>query len=428
MDDGDLSLSVETDHIGYLAGGKRAVFYDEMAQFGARYIKGHSVELASIDEEVRYHLNNLVLLSMYFDIIFIQTAAIFNVNDIFLRSIIQRTISHPKFRAMLKAGCIRICGWGGRSPREMYSNAFGFASMGITGRFSEDFAADLRGIFRPTNLTYRMQEHPEDEAAQFRKALRETEIVDSIDDLDRVERAIDQSERRLGALTTIAFFPALDLSSMRASSQRAVYSTFVNVWAEHVNQAVPGIHCYVAGTDAAAIQQVITIEGKRLRSFLFSPRIFAAFLKRYFNDAEFNRIMSRPYEDIHKLRNGDWKRFCDAYHAAVGMVSDSVSEMDFSMLEMFGFQNQAAWGAKIWDGANKRGSDFDANAFIQGLASISGTFIGIPLIGPAIHVAGIMMGRRINSFYDRLVREHGNHTSPYISKLRTNLAIQLSTA
>jgi len=98
MDNGTLSLSVETDHIGHLAEGKRAVFYDELAQYGARYIDGHILHQSPMSDEVQYHLNNLVLLSMYFDIIFIQTAAIFNVNDLFLREVIQRTLSHPKFR------------------------------------------------------------------------------------------------------------------------------------------------------------------------------------------------------------------------------------------------------------------------------------------------------------------------------------------
>jgi hypothetical protein len=310
----------------------------------------------------------------------------------------------------------------------MYSNAFEYASMGTANPFSGQYARELQRVFLPTNLTFRVQDHPEDEANHFRRALRETALVDRAVDMDRVEMAIDQSERRVGALAAVAFLPALATQKLPRDSRRLVHSTLINAWAGFLNQDVPGIHTYVAATDPAAIRQMIDINGKPLRAFLFNPTIFSAFLQRYFSSIELNRILCRPYRDVHNLRNGDWKRFCDAYHAAVGMVSDSVSELDHRMLDTLGIRDQVAWGSKIWEDANEKNPNFDVNAFIQSLASISGTFLSIPILGPVINVAGVLLGRRMNAFSNRLLKEHGSGTSPYIRKLRMNLALQFSTA
>ncbi|MBC7770221.1 MAG: hypothetical protein H7124_15665 [Phycisphaerales bacterium] len=423
-----MSHSIETDHLSRLAEGRRAVFYDELAQYGPRYIESESVRPMSVDAECRYHVNNLILLSMYFDVVFIQTAAIFNVNDLFLRRVIQRTISHPTFKGMLRTGSLRICGWGGKSPIEMFSNAWDFANVGATSRLSDGYGAALKTLFCPEHLTYRIQDGSEDELAGFLARLRETPIINNPRDVARIERAIDLSNRQLGELAAMSFFPHLQASPMDPGARALVYASYANSWCDYLNNAVPGVYVYMSAFDANAMQHNILIDGKALRSFLFSPRIFAAFLQKYFSVAELNRILSRPYEDIHNLRNGDWKRFCEAYHAAVEMISDSISSMDFGMLQMMGMEDQIVWGSRIWEGANKKGGDFDLSAFLQSLASISGIFLAIPILGPVIHVAGVVIGRRINKYCQRLIHEHGSKTSPYIRKVRMNLALQVTTA
>jgi hypothetical protein len=50
----------------------------------------------------------------------------------------------------------------------------------------------------------------------------------------------------------------------------------------------------------------------------------------------------------------------------------------------------------------------------------------LTVLGPAVRSVGIVVGRRINAFYEKLRRDHGSSTSPYIHKLRINLALQVS--
>ena len=64
------------------------------------------------------------------------------------------------------------------------------------------------------------------------------------------------------------------------------------------------------------------------------------------------------------------------------------------------------------------------NAFIEGLASLSGVLLGLPLVGPAFRVVGVLVKRRLNSLPQTLYREHKSAVSPYIRKVRMSLDLQ----
>ena len=420
------SSLIETAHIGTLVGGKRTVFYEEMAQYSLRYIDPGTKDYGDAEAESRYHLNNLTLLSMYFDIIFLQTASLFNVSDRFVKLVIQRTISNPKFCAMLTAGTVRICGWGGRSPHEMLSNAMEYSSAGaaVDHRVPDGYITDVARIFLPANMAFRSEGRPDKETAEaFRRKLRQTEIVRHNDDLDRIDDAIHQSEKLMGQLTAIAFVPALDLGALRMETRRSLFPSFISSWSTHLNQSIPGIYAYIPGGGLEAIQHTIQIDGRAIRSFLYSPKVFAAFLKQYFSLPEYNRIVGRPHEDLEKLRNGDWKMFCDAYHAAVEEVSDSIVNVDPGTLTVFDLDSEASWGKRIGEQSNKQSGDFDISAFIESLASISGLLLGVPLLGPAFRAVGTLLKAQINSIPKKLVQEHRSAVSPYIKKVRMSLQI-----
>ena len=422
----NLSIT-ETDYLGDVAGGKRAVFYEEMAQWGNRYIdpEGRPSIFGDADSECQYHLNNLTLLSMYFDIIFIQTACLFNVTDLFLKAVIQKTLSHSRFRAMLKAGSIRICGWGGKTPREMFGSAISYASPAANHRTPDGYIADLSSVFTPSHMVFRSKGKPDNEVAdEFRRKLQDTEAVRHKKDLERIERAIDRSLRIMGQLTTIGFFPGLDLKAINADTRSSLLNAFVSSWSTHLNQSIPDVHVYLSGIGPMAVRHTITIRGKMVRSFLYAPALFAVFLRQYFSLAEYNRILGRPYEDLERLRNGDWKRFCDAYHTAVEDVSASIANVDLESLPVFDMNTETAWGKRIWEQSNSQIAEFDVNAFIEGLASLSGVLLGLPLVGPAFRVVGVLVKRRLNSRPQTLYREHKSAVSPYIRKVRMSLDLQ----
>ena len=426
MIDRGLSLSVETDWIGSAIGGKRAVFYEEMAEYSLRY-SARSGDFALVASEVHYHINNLILLSMYFDIVLINTSVLFNLNDPFAKSVIQRTVSHCQFKAMMKSGILRVCGWGGRSPREMYSSAANFAAAATERKTADDHSQFLARLFDPPNIVYRSESTPDNDATdEFRRHLYQTEIIRSDGDLRRVEQAIAYSERLTGQLVSTSFRAALGSADLAESSRRAISYSIVSSWSNHLNSSIPGVYCYVQGSHG--VDHTVIINGRPLRSFLYSPAFFAAFLKKYFSLSDYNRIMSRPMEKLARLRNGDWKRFCDAYHSAVETVSDSISHTDFAVQPVFGMGDQVTWGERIFEAANKRDVSFDIVAFIESLGTLSGMLLNIPFLGAAFRVTGTVIGQRLRSQYQKVLRERGSGVSPYINKVRTSLSDQTRPA
>jgi hypothetical protein len=420
-----------TDYLGDVVNGKRAVFYEEMAQWGQRYLDQQSSAspTSDMDAECRYHINNLTLLSMYFNIIFIQTACIFNTTDSFLKGVIQKTISHPKFRSMVRMGTVRICGWGGTSPREMFGNALNYASATVNLREPDGYLRSVSELFRPDATVFRTSGYPDDEiAAEFRHKLLQTTVVRHADDLDRIDRAVELSQHLTGQLTAMGFLPALDLRTLRPDTKRAVINSFVSVSSSHLNNAIPGIHNYLIGFGPLSIYHTVNVGGKQVRSFLYAPSVFAVFLRHYFTLSEYNTILGRPYEELERLRNGDWKRFCDAYHRAIEEVSDEIANIDSEALPIFDLSNESSWGRQIWQESTQKAGEYDVNAFLEGLASLSGILLGMPFIGPVVKVVGVFLKRRLNSIPQKLLQEHRNAISPYIKKVRISLRPQLSEA
>lgn len=421
----------QTEYLGHVIGGKRAVFYEEMAQWGHRYIdqRNGACSAGDMDSECKYHINNLTLLSMYFSVIFIQTACLFNTTDAFLKGVIQKTISHPRFLSMVRTGAVRICGWGGTSPREMFVNALAYASTAADLREPDGYIRSVSGLFRPETTVFRNSGYPDDEiASEFSQKLFETDIVRHVDDLDRIARAVDTSQHRTGQLTAMGFLPAVDLESMRPEAQRAVINSFVGVSSSYLNNSIPGIHNYLIGFGPLSLSHTINVAGKQIRSFLFAPSVFAVFLRQYFSLAEYNRILGRPYEELEKLRNGDWKRFCDAYHRAIEAVSDEITNVDTDALSIFDLGDQHVWGKRIWQETAHESKEYDVNAFLEGLASMSGLLLGMPFLAPAARMVGVLVKRRLNRIPHRLMQEYRNEVSPYIKKVRMSLKPQLSEA
>jgi hypothetical protein len=424
MSDRGLSPLAEADWIGSAIKGKRAVFYEEMAEYSLRYSGGSAV-LTSVDSESQYHINNLILLSMYFDIVFINTSVLFNLTDPFVKKVIQRTISHSQFRAMMKAGVIRVCGWGGKSPREMFSSALDFASAATEQNISDQYLSGIIKLFLPSNVVYRSEKTPDAEATDtFRRHLHETEIIRRVDDLTRVERAIAYSERLTGQLVSVSFNAALRSEPLPEATRLAISANILSSWCDHLNNSIPGIYCYAQGPQAQSIHHTISINGKVLRSFLYSPLFFASFLRKYFSLFEYDRIMCRPYEELARLRNGDWKRFCDAYHAAIETISDSISHTDFAVQPVFEVGGPLIWGDRIFELANKKDEHFDIVAFIESLASLSGVLLSIPFLGSAFRVASALVGQKIRTEYQKLLRERGSGISPYIKKVRMSIELK----
>ncbi len=365
---------------------------------------------------------------MYFDTIFIHTAALFNIRDPFLQKVAHFTIANENFRSMIYSGVIKICGWGGKSPREMFSNAIAFSSPVTNLRFHKNYLTDITKILLPSHIVFRSERTPDYETVDlFRSYLTDTELIRKPSYIDLVENSISCSEKRLGHLAAIGFFPTLNLEKVEEKYQDIIYHSFLMSWINHINQSIPGIYSYIPGFEQHNIQHKIDINNKFIRSFLYSPRIFSGFLKNFFNAQEYSRIFLVPFEQINNLRNGDWQKFCEAYHIAIESISNSIFHIDDYAIPVLCPENELEWAKYIWEILNVQKDGFDVSTFIEGLASVSGVLLNIPILGPIFRTSVALMRRRINLIFRDAFDHNKNAISPYIRKIRKYLNIQMGT-
>jgi len=424
----NLTLSADTEHISALSRGRRTLFYEELAEYGARYINKAASDHLSVDAEVKYHIKNFVLLSMYFDIIFLQTACFFNVQDEFVKIVITKVMAHRTFQEMRNLGVIRICGWGGKSPREMFANALDFSSSAVDHFSDEDYITNVTKTIAAAQMTYRSEDLPDSEVTEiFRSRLKDTAIVRSANNMRLIDNAIHDSERLTGHLTAVSFLPYIDLDCLSSNSQKAVFSAFINSWCDHLNMSFPYVYTYAGGRSRDSFEHTITVNGRRLLSFLFRPQVFLSFLKKHFTTDELNRILSRPFGEIHRLRNGDWKNFCNGYHYAAEAISNSLINIEYETLKALNLTNELTLGARIWDESQLRACEFDVNSFLGSVSSVSGALLGMPFLGPAVDVLVSLFGTNINRSFVSYTNKRRGFVPPYIQKVRQSLIYQVRT-
>ena len=214
----DKLSNLETMSLGSaLEEGNLAVFYEDLAGYSLRYMHGSKDDLLlRVEEEVNLHVTNLTYLSLYFDVVLIQTSVVFNLTDPFVSRVVQGTISHPRFQEMLRTGVVKIVGWGGKTPAEMFASAYEFSSPLTDKLFSDiNYLGNVQRLFTPESVVYRTEDKPdEDNDQKFRDLILGSSVLRSEEDLESVEAAILNSESLLGQLTSIGFKPSIEASNL----------------------------------------------------------------------------------------------------------------------------------------------------------------------------------------------------------------------
>ncbi len=157
----------------------------------------------------------------------------------------------------------------------------------------------------------------------FLNRLEQTTIIRRPEELDSIGYALERSMEKTGQLVAVAFNPELGKLELSAQSLDAVGTSFIQSWHDHLASGIPGVITYAPISKPVFVDQTMMISDSAIRTFLYSPQIFASFLSGYLQPRDFNEILKRPYGDLIAIKNGDWKRFCDAYHEAITTVSET---------------------------------------------------------------------------------------------------------
>ena len=396
----------------------RSVLYEEFAEYFYLFARKYALESSSIQSEVNYHIGNLVLLSLYFDTIFIQTASIFNSKDPFIRKVIKNVLTDIKFREMLNLNIVKIIGWGGNSPKEMFQAAKSFSIKANPNCNDEDYFSVVSSLFNPQSIITRSTSMPDEGLEKlFRRRLEQTTIIRNVNEHRVINEAVDRSLENTGQLVAVSFNPELAKLRLEASLLSAVEISFIQSWHDHLATEIPGITVYAPMTKVIFLEQKIQLGEDEVKTFLYSPQIFASFLSGYLSSADFNKILLYPYDKLMAIKNGDWRRFCDAYHKAVATVSEDIGHLDYFKMSDDKLFDEDQWSSKLSKIIIQEAQHMDINSFMESLAMLSGVFFSIPYLGPLVQVIGHLAGKRLNDLYQSFRTNVKIETSPFIIKL-----------
>lgn len=412
-----------SERLGELQDGKRTVLYEEMAEYFYLFSRTKALKESSVKVEVDYHIGNLVLLSFYFDIVLIQTATIFNVSDPFVQKIIDNVVSHQTFKGMINANKLKIVGWGGNSPKEMFEAADSFSKSAMSeSEKNKNSSAKrepiLAPLFTPESVITRSSNQPDKEVEElFKSRLEQTTIIREQSNFESVEFALNKSLEKTGQLVAISFKPEVNKLELSSSNENAVGLSFIQSWHDHLSSEIPGVITYAPMTNSIFAEQKIVTSTDSIRTFLYSPQIFASFLSGYIRPKDFNKILNRPFDELEAVKNGDWKRFSDAYHSAIIRVSENIGHLGLHTILDNQFSDQTQWAQNISNIIENSSDKVDVNAFIESLAMLSGVVFSLPFLSPIFKSTGVFVGKKVNDTFDTFKKNATTEISPFIQKL-----------
>ena len=399
----------------------RVVLYEEMGEYFYLFVRRNSLSAGNLNAEIRYHIGNIVLLSLYFDNIFIQTASIFNSTDPFILAVSKAVINHKTFREMLSLGVLKIVGWGGNSPVEMFNAAKNFSSKATSKKHSDDYLSIVASIFNPSHTVKRSLSRPDDKTIDmFKKRLGQTTIIRWPSDLKKIETAIESSAQKTGQLVAVSFNPTVRKLRLSRETISNVEISFIQSWHDNLESELPGVIVYAPLSNTIFIEEMTVAQEKSVRTFLYSPQIFASFLSGYIKAKDFNKILRQPYKELMKVRNGDWKRFANAYHKAIISVSQNIGHLCHSDIDINYFQDKNSWAASIMHSVDSDASNIDISAFIESLTMLSGILLSLPYMAPLFKAINLVTGQKTNDLFNQIKKEFTSDISPFIIKLAKN--------
>lgn len=406
-----------------LAKDNKIVWYEEIAQYSSRYMYRDSrYSLGSIDNEVLYHLNTLTMLSLYFDKIIIPTSALFNSTDRTIRNIALAIIRSSRFKTMLQVGAVKICGWGSKTPYEMFNNAKEFIAPLSLNKNNEsvEFFFKMARVFNSDNMTFRTSSGTpdDDETKIFREKINRSAFLTQ-DMVRKIEIPINRSEKLLGMLTYAAFIQGLERLGFDDRVNKSILSTYYQSWLTNINMNNTAIYMYINGLDQMSIEHTIKIENRSIYTFLYSPRIFERVLARYLTEKEVFKFKKMPYTVLNSLKNGDWERFKLAYHSSLEEISERIKDVHIQPISI---DSDDIWAEKILDEISSNSFyDFDISIFLQSLSGIMGMAVGVPILHHVFNAISSTFGKRSLERAQSWTTNKSIIPSPFINKLKSQL-------
>ena len=396
---------------------ERTILYEELAEYYYHAVAPRRLFESSVSREVDYHVRNITLLSLYFDKIIVTSATVFNVRNEFVSRIISQFLAHQRVREMLDIGVLKILGWGGDTASDMFYAASQYASDVLQIRQSADTLALLRSIFHPRYAVSRSSEMPDTNLARkYIQRLENTGIVSEPAQLTAVTDEVHRQRDRTNSLIAIEVLPSLDQVILSEATRNTAKLQLFGVTIEHMRDEFPNLWVYSPFLTAGFSSEPSHSFQGAPRAFLLSPMIFGGFLNTQIDATTFSLLMNDSYRTLQSLKNGDWRRFVDAYHQSIEDLSNALLlGMHLSYDDLPDFSAEQ-WAEKIVARIKAEGTDLDVSAFIDSLGSLGGILLAVPILKPIAKLLTIAIGDKLSRTVANLSKQ-GGQISPFITKL-----------
>jgi len=391
-----------------------------------RYAGALSSDRLNVQFEVNYHLKNMRLLSMYFDVILILTGNILNFTTFTSKEIITRVVAHPDFQYMLNAGVICICGWGSKTATGMAENQIGYSEIYRPELKTKEYKTQYLSACFSAETVYREEGVGESDLIDsFLFRLNNFPCDLSDNDKNTVANISYAAQDEAGHLGTLNFFPRVDHYFTGNVKRRQIYDLFFSTWQEYSAKNYSTVFSYENFARPIDIWRQINVPGDMDRQVLavaLSPQVFELFLGRYFSVNDLAKILSLPIEKFLTLRNGDRHRFGVAYHALVYNVSTILVKTCIIHFGNYGLEKQKEWLDVFKELEQKHPEKFDFVSFFSFLSAVATTTLVIPGIGSLIRLGLLPFKEQLNQYASKLARKaRKSELDFYIYKIKKEI-------
>ena len=397
---------------------KRMVLYEELAEYYYNIAATSRLKYSNVDIEAQYHVKNLILLSLYFDCILIASATIYNVRDEFVSKVITSLLTHSRVREMLQIGTLKIVGWGGGKSQEMFESATEYAGSVLGIKKNSKELATIKSIFDNSHVISRSQDMPDQNLAEkYKERLSSTTYIRNKEQIEKVFSVVDEQYALTGSLIAIEMIPSLEKAQLTQDILDASKLELFGVTMEHMKNEIPNIWVYSPFLAATFNTELAHTASGSPRSFLLSPILFGNFLSGYIDGKTFQHLVNKSYYKLHKLKNGDWEQFKEAYHQAVVEVSNTLElGMHLSGEELVKLDaNQ--WAERVVAQIQVCKAELDFTVFIESLASLGSAVLAVPFIQPLAKLFGALLGKRMSNRINAINENRRSNISPFILKV-----------
>ena len=396
----------------------RIVLYEELAEYYYRAVASERMKVSTVNSEIALHVKNITLLSLYFDSILITSATIFNARDPFVSKIVSGFLAHQRTREMLQFGVLKIVGWGSAHAKGMFDAASDYAGSVLNIQKDKEVVARLRTVFSGDYTISRTSDVPDgDLAEKYIHRMQNTSHISYPDELSKVTDVVRKQKDRTGSLIAIEMLDSLEgVAIIEGLLNRSKIELF-GVTLQHMREELPNLWVYSPFLATDLVSERASASSNAPRAFLLSPMIFGSFLSASINPRIFSSLMEESYQKLFTLRNGDWKRFVDAYHQAILEVSDVVALSLHLKPEELRSQDANAWAEQVISKVENGGLTVDIAAFLDSLSALGGIVMGVPILRPLAKLISTAVGERISRVISKASESQRSHISPFITKI-----------